>query len=54
MEINHPDKDAAWHLCMELKDHGLLAKPTHSDKIRFTPPLVINREQIQESIPNYS
>jgi len=50
MEINHPDKDAAWHLCMELKDHGLLAKPTHGDKIRFTPPLVINREQIQESI----
>lgn len=50
MEINHPDKDAAWHLCMELKDHGLLAKPTHGDKIRFTPPLVINKEQIQESI----
>jgi ornithine--oxo-acid transaminase len=50
IEINHPDKDAAWHLCMELKENGLLAKPTHGDKIRFAPPLVITREQVLESI----
>lgn len=46
--INHPNPDAAWELCLALKDRGLLAKPTHGDKIRFAPPLVINREQILE------
>jgi ornithine--oxo-acid transaminase len=50
IEISHPDKDAAWHLCMELLENGLLAKPTHGDKIRFAPPLIITREQILESI----
>jgi ornithine--oxo-acid transaminase len=35
---------------MELKENGLLAKPTHGDKIRFAPPLVINEEQIRESV----
>jgi ornithine--oxo-acid transaminase len=50
IEIKHPDKDAAWHLCMELMKNGLLAKPTHGDKIRFAPPLVINGSQIEESV----
>ena len=40
----------AWDLCIALKDNGLLAKPTHGDKIRFAPPLVINKEQIHECI----
>jgi ornithine--oxo-acid transaminase len=48
--IDHADKDAAWNLCLTLKDNGLLAKPTHGDKIRFAPPLVINREQILECV----
>ncbi|MEP7258513.1 MAG: ornithine--oxo-acid transaminase [Flavitalea sp.] len=47
--IDHPDKDAAWKLCLAMKDHGLLAKPTHGDKIRLAPPLVINREQIMDA-----
>jgi ornithine--oxo-acid transaminase len=46
--IDHSDKNAAWNLCLTLKDNGLLAKPTHGDKIRFAPPLVINKEQILE------
>jgi ornithine--oxo-acid transaminase len=46
--INHPDADAAWKLCLQLKENGLLAKPTHGDKIRFAPPLVITKEQIME------
>lgn len=49
IEISHPDKDAAWHLCMELKENGLLAKPTHGDKIRFAPPLVITEDQVLEA-----
>lgn len=48
--INHPDKDAAWEMCMRMKDNGLLAKPTHGDKIRFAPPLLITREQIDECV----
>lgn len=46
--IQHTDTNAAWNLCMELKENGLLAKPTHGDKIRFAPPLVITAEQIKE------
>lgn len=48
--INHPNKEAAWELCMQMKDNGLLAKPTHGDKIRFAPPLVISREQVDDCL----
>lgn len=48
--IDHVEPDAAWKLCLELKENGLLAKPTHGDKIRFAPPLVITKEEILESI----
>jgi ornithine--oxo-acid transaminase len=50
MIIDHPRADAAWELCLALKDNGLLAKPTHGDKIRLAPPLVINREELLECI----
>jgi len=40
----------AWEVCLRLRDNGLLAKPTHGDKIRFAPPLVITEEQIHECI----
>lgn len=48
--INHPNPDAAWILCLELMRNGLLAKPTHGDKIRFAPPLIINEKQVIECI----
>ena len=48
--INHPNPQAAWNLCLELKENGLLAKPTHGDKIRFAPPLIITKEQILECV----
>jgi ornithine--oxo-acid transaminase len=48
--IEHTNKEAAWDLCIALKDNGLLAKPTHGDKIRFAPPLIITREQIDECV----
>lgn len=50
IEINHSDKNAAWKLCLELKENGLLAKPTHGDKIRFSPPLIITKNQLLEAI----
>ena len=48
--INHSKEDAAWDLCLKLKDRGLLAKPTHGDKIRFAPPLVITKDQILDCV----
>ena len=48
--IKHDDKDAAWNLCLELMKNGLLAKPTHGDKIRFAPPLIITEVQVLECV----
>jgi ornithine--oxo-acid transaminase len=48
--IRHINSEAAWALCLKLKDNGLLAKPTHGDKIRFAPPLVITKEQVKECV----
>jgi len=38
----------AWDICLKLRDHGLLAKPTHDHIIRLAPPLVINEKQMRE------
>jgi len=48
--IKHHNHEAAWDLCLRMKENGLIAKPTHGDKIRFAPPLVINEEQIMQAI----
>lgn len=48
--VKHNNKEAAWDLCMALKENGLLAKPTHGDKIRFAPPLIITKKQLDEGI----
>ncbi len=48
--IEHENKEAAWDLCLVLKENGLLAKPTHGDKIRFAPPLLINEKEIREAV----
>jgi len=48
--IDHQIKEASWNLCLELKENGLLAKPTQGDKIRFAPPLIINKDQIMECV----
>lgn len=48
--IQHDNPTAAWELCVALKENGLLAKPTHGDKIRLAPPLVITHEQILECV----
>lgn len=44
------DSSTAWDICMALKEEGLLAKPTHGNIIRFTPPLVITEEQLRDCI----
>lgn len=48
--IRHEHKNAAWNLCLELKENGMLAKPTHEDKIRLAPPLIINQKQLDECV----
>ena len=48
--IEHRNKEAAWDFCLALQANGLLAKPTHGDKIRFAPPLTITGEQIHECV----
>jgi ornithine--oxo-acid transaminase len=48
--IQHPNPNAAWDLCMELMRNGLLAKPTHGDKIRLAPPLCITEEQMKDAM----
>ena len=44
------DSDLAWDICMKFSEYGLLAKPTHSNKIRLAPPLVITEDQIQDCL----
>ncbi len=48
--IHQTRDDAAWELCLELKENGLLAKPTHGNKIRFAPPLTITQTQMDECL----
>ena len=48
--IHQSRPEAAWELCMELNENGLLAKPTHGNKIRFAPPLSITKSQMDECL----
>lgn len=49
--INESDEsNTAWNICLRLRDHGLLAKPTHGNIIRFAPPLVMTETQLRECV----
>ncbi len=50
IEINSTDEEMAWNICLQLKENGLLAKPTHGDKIRFAPPLCITTEELLDAV----
>jgi len=55
IETNSPKGDyasggKAWELCMKMMGHGLLAKPTHGNIIRFAPPLTITESELDECI----
>ncbi|MGR3855837.1 MULTISPECIES: ornithine--oxo-acid transaminase [Chryseobacterium] len=45
-----PESSTAWNLCLQLKENGLLAKPTHGNIIRLAPPLVITEEQLLDCV----
>ena len=40
----------AWDVCLSMKEKGVIAKPTHGNIIRFTPPLIITEEQMLDAI----
>jgi ornithine--oxo-acid transaminase len=45
-----PDSSTTWNLCLQLKENGLLAKPTHGNIIRLAPPLVITEKQLLDCV----
>jgi ornithine--oxo-acid transaminase len=40
----------AWDVCMQMKENGLIAKPTHGHIIRFAPPLTITEEHVKNAV----
>lgn len=51
IEIKTDEKShLAWEICLELMRNGLLAKPTHGNKIRLAPPLCIAEEEINVAL----
>ena len=42
----HEEAGGARQYCEALKDRGLLCKETHTNTIRFAPPLIITQDQI--------
>lgn len=49
LEID-PTQASAREICLALMKRGLLSKETHKTIIRFTPPLVITKAQIDEAL----
>jgi ornithine--oxo-acid transaminase len=47
---SHEDAHLAWDICLKFRDKGLLAKPTHGNKIRLAPPLVITEAQMWDCL----
>lgn len=45
---NDEESETAWNICVALAENGLLAKPTHGNIIRFAPPLVMTKDQLEE------
>ncbi len=50
----HPEAGDARHYAEALKDRGVLAKDTHGAVIRFAPPLVISREEIDFVVEQFA
>ncbi len=48
----HPEAGGARRYCERLKEMGMLCKETHDHVIRFAPPLVITKEQIDWALEN--
>ena len=44
------DSEIPWNICLDMRDNGLIAKPTQGNKIRFAPPLVIKEKEMLEAL----
>jgi ornithine--oxo-acid transaminase len=44
----HPEVGGARAYCYKLKEQGILAKDTHENIVRFAPPLVIKRDEVDQ------
>lgn len=50
IEINSEENSPlAWEICMDFMRAGLLAKPTHGNKIRLAPPLTITKIEMDQA-----
>lgn len=49
-KMGYGDHGKAWDVCVQMKENGLLAKPTHGNIIRFAPPLTITEAEIDECL----
>lgn len=45
-----PPGQTTWKYSLLLRDHGVLAKPTHNTIIRLAPPLCISEDQISDCV----
>jgi ornithine--oxo-acid transaminase len=48
--IDENHHTSAWDVCVELKNNGLLAKPTHDHIIRLALPLCISKPEIDQCL----
>lgn len=49
MEID-PAKEKARNICLKLMEKGLLSKETHQTVVRFAPPLIITKTEIDAAV----
>jgi ornithine--oxo-acid transaminase len=47
---NEGHTNLAWDICLKLAENGLLAKPTHTNIIRFAPPLVMTKAELESCV----
>ena len=47
-----PSAGGARRFCEALQDKGILAKETHENVIRFAPPLIIEKSDIDWALPS--
>jgi ornithine--oxo-acid transaminase len=50
----HPEAGGARQFCLRLKEKGLLCKETHENTIRFAPPLIITRQEVDWAVERIS
>ncbi len=50
IELQSDTPDIAWNICIRMANAGVLAKPTHGNKIRLAPPLTITADQVKEAV----